>query len=309
MSVAVFLAEPVVRVRFVSHAAAAVATRRHVAIMSVDVESNAMTRVAASAAAHSADLQDLCVLSPSRVATVASDGSVSVWANDADDGLVNLAATASVHVGAASCVASQRRSARLVSGGDDGRLAVRSEARFDAIVALFDGDGAAVTRVAFDGDEGDGLVSVNAVGQLCFWDARVHSHRPVKAMRDGVAARELWALAAHPARPTVVATGAADGSVSVWDTRAELWPLSRSQAHSGAVWDVAFSALGERLVSVGHDGSVLQWDVGATSAVTELLVHEAPLYAADAHAANDGVLAGSGSGCLLLTRFHRAKNF
>jgi len=95
----------------------------------------------------------------------------------------------------------------------------------------------------------------------------------------------------------------------LWDTRADLWPLSRSQAHSGAVWDVAFGALGDRLVSVGHDGSLLQWDVAATSAVTELLVHEAPLYAVDAHAANDGIVAASGSGALLLTHFHRSKTF
>lgn len=41
----------------------------------------------------------------------------------------------------------------------------------------------------------------------------------------GGAARELTCLRAHPARPTVCATGGSDGTVAVWDLRFQQQPL------------------------------------------------------------------------------------
>jgi WD40 repeat protein len=69
----------------------------------------------------------------------------------------------------------------------------------------------------------------------------------------------------------MVASGASDGSVSIWDTRAERWPLSRSLAHAGDVWDLAFTALADRLASVGADGTFLLWELASgTPTVAEL---------------------------------------
>jgi WD40 repeat protein len=304
-----FLPEAAVKVRFVDASAALVATRQHVSLVAVGAdEASASQRVQTWRVSVSSDVQDACAVGATNVCVAESNGDLSLWATT--DHRPLLARVAHAHAGAASCVAAQRRTGRLVSAGDDGRIVVRQDAHWatHAPLATFDGDGAAITRVAFDGDDGDGLLSTNVVGQLCFWDARQRSDRPVKSMRDGTSGAELWSLAAHPARPSVVATGAADGSVSLWDTRAALWPVSRSLAHNGAVWDLAFSALGDRLVSVGNDGSCLQWDVGASSAVTELFPpHEAPLYSVDAHAASNVVLCAGASGCVLTAQLQETR--
>jgi WD40 repeat protein len=191
----------------------------------------------------------------------------------------------------------------VVTGGEDGRVVVRHESNISLPTIEFDGDGAAINRVIFDGD-GDVVVSANAIGQLCFWDARVTSARPAKSMRDGLSASAIWSLAQHPARPSMVASGASDGSVSIWDTRAERWPLSRSLAHAGDVWDLAFTALADRLASVGADGTCLLWELASgTPSVAELQKHETPLLSVAAHTSLNMVVSGAASGGLIATSF------
>jgi WD40 repeat protein len=59
---------------------------------------------------------------------------------------------------------------------------------------------------------------------------------------------------------TLLAAGAADGEVVVWDlARAE--PVRRWRGHRGAVTALAFSASGRRLASGSLDATVLVWDV------------------------------------------------
>lgn len=50
----------------------------------------------------------------------------------------------------------------------------------------------------------------------------------------------LHTVAPHPLEQHLVATGASDGVVNVWDLRAPGQLLSSVRAHKGDVWDVAW---------------------------------------------------------------------
>lgn len=95
----------------------------------------------------------------------------------------------------------------------------------------------------------------------------------------------LHCVAVHPHQPDFLATGAGDGSISIWDVRNTKWPINRSKAHSGngtfysfsiyllkfhTVWQIAFHPRAPNYVlSCSLDGNLLFWDFNASKDITK----------------------------------------
>ncbi|MBX9584515.1 MAG: serine/threonine protein kinase, partial [Gemmataceae bacterium] len=183
-----------------------------------------------------------------RVAAGAADGSVWVWALEAD-GPKPLALKG--HRGAVNAVAFSRSGNSLLSGGEDG------------IVRQWD--------VAAGREKGAFPAGVGPVAALATGRKRV-----AVAGRTGVAVRqkdgELAPLDGHDGPVTCVAasadgglwaTGGADGTVRLWDseTGAELSCLGGPPE---AVWAVAFGPDGGVVYAGGSGGNLRRWPVNVT---------------------------------------------
>lgn len=78
----------------------------------------------------------------------------------------------------------------------------------------------------------------------------------------------------------VLATGAADGSVGLWQVETGEPTHLREQQddqvfkHSDAVWSVCFSYNGDLLASASYDGTIILWDIADGKAVQQLKGHK-----------------------------------
>ena len=68
---------------------------------------------------------------------------------------------------------------------------------------------------------------------------------------------------------SIIAAGADDGTVRLWDTRFG-WAESALSGHRGPVTGVAFTPDSSTLISAGRDGIVLLWDVANAQIRQEL---------------------------------------
>ena len=106
---------------------------------------------------------------------------------------------------------------------------------------------------------------------------------------------EIYSLALSPDQ-TLVAVGAEDGVVRLWEVQATLntatsadfelteatpWAKRTLSAHKAPVIKVAFAPDGSELVSVGSDGQIIWWDTINGTTSRDLQIEGGPLNSAD----------------------------
>jgi WD40 repeat protein/serine/threonine protein kinase len=128
------------------------------------------------------------------------------------------------------------------------------------------------TRVQFSPD--GTLLATNSGNALHLWD--VTTWREVAAFEAGAYdGFELGALAFAP-DGKILATGAADGTLRLWDV-AQKRQVASSRAHASRLHSAAFSPDGRRLATGGLDGTVKLWDVGLLQEVANFTGHHGPV--------------------------------
>lgn len=112
----------------------------------------------------------------------------------------------------------------------------------------------------------------------------------------------------------LIVCGSSDGSVAIFDTRMERFPVARNRAHTDAINALQFATFPEYLVSCSSDGTLLVWNsYDATTSdaspsvvddrskpnVHVLTTHETPLRTISTHRSLNALICGSDSGALL----------
>ncbi len=108
---------------------------------------------------------------------------------------------------------------------------------------------------------------------------------------------KLYDLALSP-DGSLIAAGAGDGSVYLWDIESpsgDAWPMRALSGHSGAVVAVAFAPDGSTLVSAGHDGTVRVWRLESSPDEDIVRGHVEQVLDAGEAPLNDAALAADGS--------------
>ncbi|HEY0977492.1 MAG TPA: hypothetical protein VGE21_08490 [Flavobacteriales bacterium] len=80
-------------------------------------------------------------------------------------------------------------------------------------------------------------------------------------------ARGATSVAWHPTKPVLV-SGGKDGVLCCWPNRGDDRPLLSIQAHTGAIYGMAFSADGRLCATSGRDGNVKLWDAHSFDPIT-----------------------------------------
>jgi len=185
------------------------------------------------------------------------------------DGLRSLGATTTVRDGRALALS---RDGRLVALVSPGRVVGR-DARTRAVVHTLETGlegGGAPGVVAFSPD-GTSLAAYESGAGVLVWDL------PRRALRSPPLVPKRWehALAFSPDH-RVLASGAHDGTIALWET-ATGRPLGAPlTGHSGTIFSLAFSPDGRVLASGSEDRTIRLWDVGTGRALGPPLVGHEP---------------------------------
>ncbi len=157
------------------------------------------------------------------------------------------------------------------------------------LVTTFRGHDDWVWSVAFSTDE-TRVVTASQDGSARVWDKSTGEQiaEPFIGHRKGNRQTPIYTAAFHP-NGNLVASGGLDNRVLIWDpddieafdykaagTAAQLPPpkvAATLEGHRRAVWSVAFSEDGERLISGSLDNSVNVWDVKTGGLIKTLRGH------------------------------------
>jgi WD40 repeat protein len=198
------------------------------------------------------------------VVTASEDGTARVWDPQTEPEL-HVVARHGRPVAAAAFVAGGRQ---VVSAGEDGTARVETaDGKQIAVVR----HGRPVRALAVDLRGAMAATADDA--RVLVWETR--TGRRVGAFRHPAPIRSV----AISPDARVVATGAADGVVRLWDVRRGRL-LRALPGHSGAVGAVSFSSDGRFVVSAGEDGQARIWDVRDGRLVHVLSGHRAALTSA-----------------------------
>ncbi|MFI6416125.1 NB-ARC domain-containing protein [Streptomyces sp. NPDC050842] len=184
--------------------------------------------------------------SGSRIATVATDGTLEIWAWSGNH-LAQNVQQGDEH----TCVAFSANGVWLAVGG---RRRVRlMSSDLAQVQDRGPTAGAPVNAIAIARD-GSWIVSAEANGVLQIWDETPPHHASQISAHRGPAT----AVAVSP-DGTWLASSGEDGTVAVWDRRTREC-RARYTAHTGPVHAVAVTPDGGRVISTGEDGTVRVWD-------------------------------------------------
>lgn len=121
------------------------------------------------------------------------------------------------------------------------------------------------------------ILTANSSGQLKLWDLRTalktEQAQPTKILSLQGDRVGVNAVAQHPTQPHLIAAGAADGLLAIWDLRQDNEPATLLQGHSATIWDVKFHpSHPDHLFTCADDGKVLHWDCAAATGANKSIL-------------------------------------
>ncbi|KAL8599017.1 hypothetical protein ACOMHN_006826 [Nucella lapillus] len=222
-------------------------------------------------ARHPGDVADLCFLTDDLIATASSRGSVLLYKHEPSTQLLEVAQEwRALHHGVGessspcTCLATYGQDC-LLSGGEDGRLALISPGQAAPVRVLEKADSCSINALTFL--KQSEVLTVNSFGQLKLFDLRQNSEDPAQIFS---ATEDHWSLLCvdrHPGQLHIVATGSQDGTLTVWDLRQNRFPMTTLDAHQSSMWEVRFHPQqAQHLFTCSEDGSLWHWDASAHAA-------------------------------------------
>ncbi len=229
-------------------------------------------------------------------AALDADGRMGLW--PVAEGDFGLWAMVPTHVAGARAISATKDGARLAIAGNDG-VAIWDTEQARVIRTLPARGGARAVAFSPDGSR----LAVAAEGNvLALWDLATGSARSYEiapAEQDGRPVALLSLAWRRDGR--VLATGHSDGTVRVWDVKAERQLLALQIPAAAA--SVAFDPADGRVLASGHaDGNVYLWNTAARAALRVLATYKREVrglaFSPDGHA----LAAGSEDGTILFWR-------
>lgn len=152
----------------------------------------------------------------------------------------------------------------IVSAGEDGCINVLNIAHRKPVRTIDKANSCTINGITFLKQLE--VITVDSSGQLKVFDLRQTSGEPAQTYSVSGEQTPLQCVTRHPTQHHIVATGAYDGVLSLWDLRQEKFPVTPLEAHSAAIWEVKFHPNNpDHLFTCSEDGSVWHWNASSVA--------------------------------------------
>lgn len=260
------------------------------------VEPAALELTAVNDCVHDGDVYDLTVVSidgTEFVATASSTGAVSLFCIDSDATTGeatfvprDVKGWKGIHSAAVSSLALNSAAQLLASVGEDARLNVLRVGDEPPVWWAEEPTSAAYHAVCFHSPTTVVAGGSCPSAQMKLWDTRLSASTPALVMEHPARGATVVSLSQNPLRPSVIAAGASDGSVTLWDVAMPGKLLNAVNAHASHAWSVQFHpSEPQYLFSGGEDGNLFLWDFNHSRTLGDVVFDAGPAHADADHLA------------------------
>lgn len=230
---------------------------------SVDMEPRLLASIK-----HSGDVTDLKYFNQELIVSSSSTGSVKVFRhNQSTQTIECLREWDMVHYYGAlpcPCTCITTRDDLLVTGGEDGRICVLNIENKQINKLIEKADSCTVNSLIFLRQ--NEILTTNSTGQLKIFDLRHNPHETPQTLSLSGEHIALMCVDKHPSQQHIVATGAVEGTLCLWDLRQQQTPVTLLEGHSGPMWEVKFHPnYPNHLFTCSEDGSLWHWDASTNT--------------------------------------------
>ncbi|CAG8445954.1 12420_t:CDS:2 [Ambispora leptoticha] len=150
----------------------------------------------------------------------------------------------------------------IASVGEDGKLVFSRIT--DTMTEIIDADTGIINGLVWPTSHE--IVIATSGGRLKKYDRRNPRTAVAVAKTEGKGLDRLTCLAVNPNKKMQLASGSANGVVSIWDSRNLVEPLNKFEPHKLSVWDIIFHPnRPETVLSCSEDASIAILDLSKTS--------------------------------------------
>ncbi len=184
-----------------------------------------------------------------RIATGSHTGKIHLYECSSGDKLLSLDSPTGKMVMAQAFSIGMGTGDRLAVGSVDGGVAI-VDIEAGKAVSKWSNHSKAVRSLSWAPD-GVAMLSASDDGTVCIYDSRQSSTVDIMVAHESLA----LCVAVSPCG-TQVASGGSDKKVRLWDLKTRTASSSLADAHSDAVWSLAWNDAGTRLASASDDKTV-----------------------------------------------------
>uniref|UniRef100_T1JAS8 POPDC1-3 domain-containing protein n=1 Tax=Strigamia maritima TaxID=126957 RepID=T1JAS8_STRMM len=169
-----------------------------------------------------------------------------------------------------SCTSLDTYENSIITAGEDGKVSLLNCDRLNVIRKLEATDISTINCVKFLNQFH--VVTANMRGQMKLWDLRERGDAPSRKFVMVGECVGLNCLSQHPHQHQVVATGGEDGTLCIWDTRQEKYPVNVLSAHDSSMLEIKFHPHDpNHMFTCAQNGSVWHWDCSSINKNASLL--------------------------------------
>ncbi|KAL9643448.1 hypothetical protein ABK040_010063 [Willaertia magna] len=195
------------------------------------------------------------------VTTANQDGTIHLWNINNMKQIISVLVDKGYSITSVDWNQFNENSNLILTGSTSSRIKLYDVRNFEIIINQFAEHTKVVNQVKWNTNNKDEFASVSDDGLIKIWDKRSNKNSVNTLLDREQGKSAIKCCDWHKQNDWILGVGNENGQLVIWDTRNDLQPLQRRQAHSSALLSVSFDSFDvNRLMTGGKDQTLRIWN-------------------------------------------------